>query len=205
MVWVSAECQARTICHQSIGCRAKPLSLLHIHTYTHTYTPVRLFIRDERARKGVCTSVQPSMQNLHASMKLSRAPFCRATLKHKLSFTYLVIHAHAHAPTGRPALTRDGLAALSPRQTSDRRRAEKMKGKKLGEMCVCVCELEEKKKLSKVFLVPGRILHGAKQIISSSAARVISSKQRTVLWTGERLKACPVILSLLSYAFLRPQ
>lgn len=69
-------------------------------------------------------------------------------------------------------------------------------------MCagVRVCEgmLVERKELSAVISVPARILHGAKQIISSYAARVISSKQTTLLWTGERLGAFPVNLSLPS-------
>lgn len=110
-------------------------------------------------------------------------------------------HMHTHALTARLAPTLDGLAALLPWQTSDGWRAEKMKGRKerRGEcVCVCVRVLEEWKELSAVVLVPGRILHGAKQIISSSAARVISSKQTALLWTGERLEACPVNLSLSS-------
>ena len=68
-------------------------------------------------------------------------------------------------------------------------------------MCVCVCARtcwRRMKEPNPVVSIPERILHGAKLIISSSAARVISSKQTTPLWTEQRTETCLVHLYLLS-------
>lgn len=199
--------------------RAGALPWCHAQTHRHQ-SHCLLKVKEQGS---VCVYVCVCVQKLACKHQMDSSTvgssLWATTAQTWLRFAYSVIHTHIHThtyarPNGSPS-SDPWWIGCTPAVTDERwMESREDEGKKgmveeeeevggVGWGCVHACAGSvggEKKSWVQWSWCQGGSYTGAKQIISSSAARVISSKQTALLWTWERLKVCPVNLSPLSSA-----
>lgn len=213
-------CYGPTICEQSTG-EGRAGALPWCHAQTHRHQSHCLLKVKERGSVcvGVCLCTKACMQTPNGL----EHSWVFAVGRNSANMTQIRIFSHSHTHPHTHTYVRPNASPSSdpwwigctPAVTDERwMESREDEGKKgmveeeeevggVGWGCMRACAGSvggEKKSWVQWSWCQGGSYTGAKQIISSSAARVISSKQTALLWTWERLKVCPVNLSPLSSA-----